>query len=123
MIVHSPYCEWAWKIHPDNWVTFDSIHEAVSCGYSECGDCIEERRKIIRVEQARKEIKSQFFGECICCQEKRGIQKAHIIPKRFRSDSRTMPLCPNHHWNYDHNLLTEKERNKIEIWKKMELSR
>lgn len=41
---------------------------------------------------------------CLVCDESRGVQSAHVIPAAL-GGIRTIPLCPNCHWNYDHGLM------------------
>ena len=57
---------------------------------------------------------------CQICNETRGIQKCHIVSRKLDNILKeakkfnTLELYPNHHWAFDHNLLTEAEYNKIQ---------
>jgi len=50
----------------------------------------------------------------------RGIQKCHIITRKLDFllkdviKFNILELCPNHHWAFDHDLLTETEYNRIQ---------
>lgn len=60
---------------------------------------------------------------CLICQETRGTQRCHIIPRReggTESTSNILYLCPTHHWCYDHQVLTDDEWHLvIEMEKKL----
>lgn len=54
--------------------------------------------------------------KCLLCDETRGLQNAHIIPKLLTREiinvdnDKVIMLCPSHHWYYDHDLLTDREK-------------
>ena len=54
---------------------------------------------------------------CIICGETRGVQGAHIKPRRHGGMER-MPLCPTCHWNYDHDGLNKREVKFVEEYLK-----
>jgi hypothetical protein len=109
MKVHLPDCGYAYFIHPDNFELFDHIHEALSFEYEECGWCLGKAREREYKNTIKYAVLSSSLGEsCIACRGNRGIQKAHIVPRR-KGGIEVMPLCPSCHWNYDHNLLKPKE--------------
>ena len=108
-IVHAPDCAYAYYIHPDNFETFDHIHEAIREDYTECRWCIGGVRELEYRAKAKAAVIIIGRGtECLICKETRGVQFAHIVPRRH-GGRETMPLCPTCHWNYDHNLLKPKE--------------
>jgi hypothetical protein len=56
-------------------------------------------------------------GVCAICGFDRFIERAHIVPARFGgpvAEFNILPLCPNHHRLFDHNLLTLEEFRLIE---------
>jgi len=126
-IIHSPYCEWAHKIGYDGFVKFETLYDALSMDYHECKSCFGEQaiekynaaedklNKIKKYEEIKKEIEEREFNECISCHEIRGVQKAHILPKKV-DPGNLIPLCPNCHWYYDHNLLNQSESQNIINW-------
>ena len=57
--------------------------------------------------------------KCELCEETRGIQSCHIIPRICDcllehwielNKLNRLYLCPNHHWYFDHNQLTDQEK-------------
>ena len=66
--------------------------------------------------RARVVAKKLGFTECVKCGYNKHIEVAHIKPISSFSDDilisvinskeNIMPLCPNCHWEYDHNLWT-----------------
>lgn len=57
---------------------------------------------------------------CYLCGYERFIEEAHVVPRRLFASifkrpkyMKTIPLCPNHHRLYDHNLLDDEEKRKI----------
>lgn len=49
---------------------------------------------------------------CAICHESRGVQAAHIKARKEGGPGtidNVMPLCPTHHWCYDHDLLSINE--------------
>ena len=63
---------------------------------------------------------------CIVCGYTKHVQLAHVRPVHTFSSSATLreinakdnviPLCPNHHWEYDHDLLELVDQTKIDDW-------
>lgn len=114
MKVHLPDCGYAYFIHPDNFELFGHIHEALSSEYEECGWCLGKAREREYKNTIKSEVLSNSFGgSCVGCGANRGIQKAHIVPHR-KGGIEVMPLCPNCHWNYDHETLTKGESKRIQ---------
>lgn len=116
MKVHAVDCPYAVQIHPDSFELFDDLHVAIQQEYEECGWCMGEARE----SEYRRSVVAQFKqevmgGDCIACGASRGIQRAHIVPRRH-GGKETMPLCPSCHWNYDHDLLQDKEARKINTY-------
>jgi 5-methylcytosine-specific restriction endonuclease McrA len=66
--------------------------------------------------RARAEGKKLGFTKCCKCGYDKHIEVAHIKPissfseevmiSIINSKENIMPLCPNCHWEYDHNLWT-----------------
>jgi len=66
--------------------------------------------------RARAIAKKLGFTECLKCGYNKHIEVAHIKPissfsddiliSEINSKQNIMPLCPNCHWEYDHNLWT-----------------
>jgi len=113
-IVHLPDCGYASQIHPDNFEVYEHLHQALSQEYYECRWCLGGARELEYKVKVNKGIIREYKGvECVACGEARGIQDAHIVPRR-EGGTDTMPLCPTCHWNYDHNMLDEEESNNIE---------
>ena len=66
--------------------------------------------------RARVVAKKLGFVECVKCGYNKHIEVAHIKPissfsediliSVINSEENIMPLCPNCHWEYDHNLWT-----------------
>ena len=66
--------------------------------------------------RARAKAKKLGFKECCKCGYDKHIEVAHINPissfnydtmiSVINSKENLMPLCPNCHWEYDHNLIT-----------------
>ena len=58
---------------------------------------------------------------CIICQEKRGTNRCHIIPREksgANSEDNMIYLCPTHHFLFDQRKLSHEEFNKIDVSKK-----
>lgn len=119
-IVHVDLSECVGKLHPTNAVFFEELYHALSEGYSECGFCLGlwGSEHLIRFNDIKRAAKEKFFGSCLVCGEGRGVQRAHIVP-RSEGGVDVMPLCPNHHWNYDHGLLKDIELDAIIKWIKI----
>ena len=115
MIVHTHYCQWAHEMNPDNFVPFDDLQSALFAGYSECESCLGGSDARREYHSMRRASRKHTLPACIVCGETRGIQAAHIVPRRH-GGTEVMPLCPNHHWNYDHGLLYEDEEKAIFKW-------
>ena len=113
-MVHLENCPWVFKIHPDNFITFNELHCALDQDFKEAPCCFEHVWELTHgfVYEVRKNIKKTNYAVCLCCGETRGVQMAHIYPKRF-GGNKCIPLCPTCHWNYDHNLLTKEEYSLI----------
>ena len=68
-----------------------------------------------------------MLEQCFICGYKNAVQACHIIPvskfpestkiKEVNSPNNLIGLCPNHHWELDHDMLCEEDRNKIEQYK------
>jgi len=116
MKVHLPDCGYAYFIHPDNFELFEHIHEALASEYNECGWCLGKAREREYKNIVKYDTLSRSLGEsCVACGANRGVQRAHIIPRR-KGGIEVMPLCPSCHWNYDHNLLTRQESKRIQLY-------
>lgn len=113
-IVHMENCEYAWVIAPVNFVMFEELDHALSQGYRCCRACFEGRDWELS-SLLMKELSGKAFGQCIVCKETRGVQKAHVIPRRF-GGTQLIPLCPLCHWNYDHNLLDKRETGLLQAY-------
>ncbi len=112
-IVHTTDCEYADLIHPSNLEEFDDLWHALGQDYDECGWCLGRAREHEYKREIKASMRLVFSSDgCISCGENRGVQRAHIIPRRMGGVG-TMPLCPTCHWNYDHNNLTENEAKRI----------
>jgi hypothetical protein len=116
-IVHVPECEFADKIHPDNFEEFESLENAFSYGYRECIYCMgggrEKEIQWILKKQLSDSLKSsQNDAGCCICGYKKAVQKAHLHP-RSKGGIAIIPLCPNCHWNYEHNLLSNKQKTRL----------
>lgn len=116
-IVHVDLSDCVDRMHPENHVYFEELYHALSEGYSECQYCLgfwgsDEALEFAEIKRARKQ---RYFSKCLVCEESRGVQRAHIVP-RCMGGKHVMPLCPNHHWNYDHGLLDSEELNKVILW-------
>lgn len=116
-IVHVDLSDCVDKMHPENHIYYEELYHALSEGYSECQYCLgywgsDEAFEFAEIKRERKE---RYFSDCLVCGESRGIQRAHIVP-RSAGGKHVMPLCPNHHWNYDHGLLTKEELKKVISW-------
>ena len=108
-IVHKWSCPFVLGMHWKNIVPFHHLYDAESLEYAECQYCINKWRKPEQIN-LQNFIKSKRREKgCLVCGEMRGVQLAHVIPKRLGGIER-MTLCPSCHWNYDHDLLTESER-------------
>ncbi len=58
-------------------------------------------------------------AKCIVCGYDKFLERCHIIPKRFTvhvegythytkfGTNNIVPMCPNHHWEYDHDLMDD----------------
>ena len=85
-----------------------------------------ERKK--NVLNARLKTKLRVIADshkCLLCDEKRCLQKAHVIPANIFNgieyEGADIPyirdviiLCPTHHWAYDHYRLSTDELKKIQ---------
>lgn len=116
-IVHVDLSDCVAKMHPANQVFFEELYHALSDGYEECQYCVgfwgsDEAVEFAQLKQERLET---YLPECLVCGESRGVQRAHIVP-RSKGGKTAMPLCPNHHWNYDHGLLTDGELKRVIDW-------
>lgn len=81
-------------------------------------------RSAIR-EDAEKTFK-EFDGnyKCCVCGYDKHIEVAHIKPvsefsngdmvSEINNIENIIPLCPNHHWEFDNGMLSENDRNKID---------
>lgn len=73
-------------------------------------------KRIKRDGTFRQRVLGTYGMACIICGYSNHVEAAHLDPKHQVSDDRTengAPLCPNHHWELDHGLLTaEKVRLK-----------
>lgn len=68
--------------------------------------------------------------ECCLCEYNNHIEIAHIKPvSEFTNDtfiseinhiSNLVPLCPNHHWEFDHHKLSEIDLNRIKEYSAMD---
>lgn len=116
MIVHVDLSECITKLHPANATFFDELY-ALAEGYRECEFCIGlwGSEQLIRFNDVKRAAKQKLFGRCLVCGESRGVQRAHIVP-RSEGGVDVMPLCPNHHWNYDHGLLKADELGAVITW-------
>ena len=71
--------------------------------------------------KAEWEAQKKIHGNrCVICGKTEKsvgkLVKAHI-KARSRGGSQVMPMCPNHHYKYDHGLLTATELKKIGLTK------
>ncbi len=60
----------------------------------------------------RARVLGTYGMNCVMCGYSNHVEAAHLDPKHAISDDRTengAPLCPNHHWELDHALLTADE--------------
>lgn len=114
-VVHTDDCEYAAKIHPDYVVAFSELYDAVGQEFRECNWCLGDGRTREVARRIIATVRSNQRGECLICGETRGVQAAHITPRRMGGTA-TMPLCPNHHWFYDHGLLTAGDVCKVEAY-------
>jgi hypothetical protein len=121
MLVHTDDCDGVANMHPENVVYFCELYHAMGDGYSECPRCFYWEE--LRAERAalRAKTRGKKYRKCLICSESRGIQRAHIKPKRH-GGKECMPLCPNHHWGYDHDLLEDEEFLEILLWVAQEFS-
>lgn len=68
----------------------------------------------------RKMHKKTFTSgdiQCVVCGETRGTQRCHVIPRKEGGTwdyQNLLPLCPTHHWCFDHGLLDAQELLHIE---------
>jgi len=66
-------------------------------------------------------IKASHGNKCVICgktEKQVGIlEKAHIRASS-KGGSQVLPMCPNHHSMYDHNLLSAVQLKKIGLTKK-----
>ena len=116
MIIHSTVSDCVLNMHPRNYVGIDDLDIAKSDGFRECQLCLVVRRPQYSTFKIIKEaVRDTKYSECLVCGETRGVQRAHIIPRRHGGVD-CMPLCPNHHWNYDHGLLTQDEQKLVFDW-------
>ena len=107
MIVHESRCEYAESVSPWNMELFDSLHEALSAGYRECGYCLTDKPMMIAYSAPRVRAHRAAQG-CLICGTTRAVQMAHVLP-RTTGYSITVELCANHHWAYDSGQLTQAE--------------
>lgn len=74
------------------------------------------------IQKKRLQFIKDAGGKCLLCEETRGLQLAHIVPRRcvegidelvaWHKDNIAV-LCPTHHYCYDHWLLTQEEAQKL----------
>ena len=58
----------------------------------------------------RHRVLARYGTACVICGYAVHVEAAHLIPKHQLSDDRVengAPLCPNHHWELDHDILSE----------------
>ena len=73
-------------------------------------------------ERARNQY-AKIFNKCIICGYNKHIEISHIIPiSRFPPEtlieeinalSNIIPLCPNCHWEFDHNLIDNSTMERV----------
>ena len=116
-IVHADLSDCVYKMHPENQIFFEELYHALSDGYCECQYCLGYwgSDDALKFSEIKKNRKNRYFSECLVCSENRGVQRAHIVA-RASGGKKVMPLCPNHHWNYDHGLLRKFELVKVLSW-------
>jgi len=75
-------------------------------------------------DHARKVARlNNIINECFICGYTKIVQACHIIPITKFDENTTLAeinnpkniigLCPNHHWEMDHNALSEEDRKKL----------
>jgi hypothetical protein len=66
----------------------------------------------------KKLLNRDDYHSCVCCDFSRGVELAHIIPASEGGQltyENTLPLCPNHHYLFDNNKLSEEEKSKLSL--------
>jgi hypothetical protein len=73
-------------------------------------------RDRLRYKRGKKEVVTVNWnsGEspCVICDEIRAVESAHIIPQG-QGSRQVIPLCPNHHKEYDKGLLAPEEIHRL----------
>lgn len=116
MLVHEAGCEYGLSIRPEFLTLFDDLHDALSAGYAEAGCCLTDRSyTAMRAAAAERQNMTNAFRAqgCLICGETRGVQRAHVMPQMI-GGTEVIPLCPSHHWAYDHGELTANEMIALE---------
>ena len=114
-VVHSCYCEYAWKIKPSCFVVFDELAYALANEYQCCWYCLDKGTPLETQTELKARISREVFDACALCDEERGVQKAHLIAKKDGGKI-IVPMCPTCHWNYDHDLLGGEEEARLISW-------
>ena len=78
----------------------------------------ENSEKIPRIvhDSVRRTVVDNFGRKCFICGYDRFIEFCHLVPAKVGGTihpDNILPLCPNHHRLFDHNLLTSIETDKI----------
>lgn len=69
-------------------------------------------KRIKRDGTFRQRVLGTYGLSCVMCGYSNYVEAAHLVPKHQVNDDRTengAPLCPNHHWELDHGLITAEE--------------
>lgn len=114
-----------------------NIKETVFVMNKTKGDLFKERknwqsaRSDIRRQADKMFEKSRIERKCLLCGYDKHIEIAHIKAVADFDDSslvseindihNLIPLCPNHHWEFDHNCLSEENLDKIKKYSELDL--